>query len=95
MGVDSPDDVPHHGGFGLMDRVYQPSSHAREHNQFLILPHWFAIALGATPTMLLSLRLVRRGRRAASGRCATCGYDLRATPERCPECGMELDIAAA
>ena len=40
-----------------------------------------------TVNWLHAARLRRALSRHASGRCRVCGYDLRATPERCPECG--------
>jgi hypothetical protein len=50
-------------------------------------PFWsLALLTALLPAIWTSLRF-RSQTREKSGRCAKCGYDLRATPDRCPECG--------
>ena len=50
----------------------------------LVLP---TLLLPAAWLALRVIRVVRRARRVRVNHCVTCGYDLRASPERCPECG--------
>jgi hypothetical protein len=57
--------------------------------QAIGVPLWMPLVLFAlTPAARVAGRLVRRTRaNRQRGLCPACGYDLRATPDRCPECG--------
>ncbi len=48
------------------------------------VPLWFPAVVFAT---LPVVWVIPRRRKYAAGLCAACGYDLRASAGRCPECG--------
>ena len=54
------------------------------------VPLWFVALLAAPLPAWRGRNLARKrtvSRRASRGLCVQCGYDVRATPARCPECG--------
>jgi hypothetical protein len=51
--------------------------------------YWLPAVLLAVPP-LTWLFVAKRRRRVARNACPWCGYDLRATPDQCPECGKVI-----
>lgn len=61
-------------------------------------PYWKLVVLwsiGPACRLIPWHLLSRRKRRISRGHCAECGYDLFATPGRCPECGAVPKVTAA
>jgi hypothetical protein len=51
------------------------------------LPYWAIAAVLCLPVLWRAGAIALRRRAWGPGCCSRCGYDLRATPDRCPECG--------
>jgi hypothetical protein len=74
-------------GFGF-DRtvfVFPPPGSMRE--TWIVIPWWAIWSAATLPILVYAANRVRASRRFSIGACVHCGYDLRATPDRCPECG--------
>ena len=78
-------------GFYTADTQHEPGNQL--YTLWLVpLPLSPIAAITAMPPLvwmfLASRRYLKRRRNGLCGLCVNCGYDLRSTPDRCPECGV-------
>ena len=58
----------------------------------LVIPLWIPVVILALILTLCCLPDHRRRKRKKLGLCLECGYDLRGSGERCPECGTACEL---
>lgn len=65
-----------------------------DEQHILTVPYWFVALLLAVLPFIWVRRQRRLARRRRHNLCLNCGYDLRASHDRCPECGMPIPPSA-
>lgn len=66
--------------------------HAQSY-RIVAIPYWALIPPSAILPILWFLSRRRQQHRHRAGHCHTCGYDLRESKEKCPECGTGVKPA--
>jgi len=79
-------------GFGVasyreMDGTGFVTQEPKEKLRKVFVPDWSLVIVFLLLPMWAARGFFRRATREGSGLCERCGYDLRATPDQCPECG--------
>lgn len=74
-------------GFGYRRLSWESSPLELPGIRIAMVPHWFVAAIACIPALLWLRATRRHRRRIRGGLCLACGYDLRESRERCPECG--------
>jgi hypothetical protein len=72
-------------GFAVGDQSHSFPDGSVRHQRELLFPVWLLLVVLAICPLFFAAKWLRKSR--PPGTCAKCGYDLRATPDRCPECG--------
>ena len=67
----------------------------RGETTFLAVATWSTFAALVVASVRGRKAFRTRREQRMRGRCRNCGYDLRATPARCPECGTPASAPAA
>ena len=76
--------------FRILGLEYASSTVGQSYLKDLYVPYWLLTTLTLILPTFCTIRWLRHrstAHRQHAGLCPTCGYDLRATPNRCPECG--------
>jgi hypothetical protein len=64
----------------------------------VVIPFWLLLSIAAALPTAVAWPPIRQRRRLARLQrlrlCTVCGYDLRSSPGRCPECGTVIPVSA-
>lgn len=85
------------GGFWVEQGTMRHPYHGKPALAYaaLVMPYWSLVVLFMALPLWIGVRILRRRWDRNRGLCSSCGYELRATPERCPECGRVPAVEAA